>query len=193
MACGTGWRIAFAALGLYCVCLGCPHAADDEDATTILFSGRDLWRNGAFAYGGFVVAPNGFDDDGLMIKLMISGGVYRYNSGYLGEEVVGAEWLGQSLVGWRIKRFGVETKVYFGPDWERHKLWPDDPGIRLRGVDFGVRMAAEFWTEPTASTMLTGEVSLSTVATNHPARIAGGWRVLEDMFEDGVYVGPEVL
>ncbi len=79
------------------------------------------------------MAPNGFDDDGLLFKLLISGGLYRYNSGYLGEEVVGAEWLGQALAGWRVKRHGLEMKFFFGPDWERHKLWPDDPGSRLRG------------------------------------------------------------
>ena len=192
MACATGWRAALSALGVYCVCLGSAHAGDDEDRTAILFSGRDLWRNGAFAYGGILVAPSGFDADGVLFKLLISGGAYRYNSGFLGQQVIGAEWLGQALVGWRAKRFGVETKFFFGPDWERHKLWPDDPGNRLRGIDLGLRMAAEFWTEPTADTMLTGEVSLSTVATNSTARLATGWRVLEDMFEDGVYVGPEV-
>jgi hypothetical protein len=177
---------------LYCVCLGHGHAADDEDSTYILFSGRDLWRNGAFAYGGMLAAPSGFDDDGLLLKLVISSGLYRYNSGFLGEEVIGAEWLAQALVGWRIKRYGVETKFFFGPDWERHKLWPDDPGNRLRGIKLGLRMATEFWTEPTANMMLTGELSLSSVATNSTARLATGWRLLEDVFEDGVYVGPEV-
>jgi len=34
-------------------------AAEDEDATVILFSGRDLWRNGVFLYGGFLLAPGG--------------------------------------------------------------------------------------------------------------------------------------
>ena len=75
---------------------------------------------------------------------------------------------------------------------ERHKLWPDDPGNRLRGIDLGLRMAAEFWTELTANTMLTGELSLSTAATNSTARLAISCRVLEDMFGDGIYVGPEV-
>jgi hypothetical protein len=43
----------------------------------MLFSGRDLWRNGAFAYGGFVLAPGGIEQDGLLLKVLLSGGVYR--------------------------------------------------------------------------------------------------------------------
>jgi hypothetical protein len=53
-------------------------------------------------------------------------------------------------------------------------------------------MEAEFWTEPTANTMLPRELSLSIVATNSTVRLAIDWRVQEDMFGDGIYVGPEV-
>jgi len=191
---GRGWSTALAALGLWCVCAAsAAYAGEDEERTFILFSGRDLWRNGAFAYGGLLIAPNGFDDDGMLLKLLLSGGVYRYTAGDLGGDgVIGAEWGAQVLPGWRIKRHGVEAKFFFGPDWERHKLWPDDPGNRLRGVQFGLRMAVETWAEPTTDTMIASELSLSTLATQWNGRIAAGWRVLDDMFEDGFYIGPEV-
>jgi hypothetical protein len=192
MACGRGWCTALAALGWFCVCLAAA-AAEDEERSVILFSGRDLWRNGAFTYGGLLVAPNGFDDDGLLLKVLLSSGVYRYAAGDLGgARVIGAEAAAQVLPGWRIKRRGVEFKVFLGPDWERHWLWPDDPGNRVRGAQFGLRFAAELWTEPTPDTMLTGDLSLSSIATNWSGRLAGGWRVLDDLFEDGFYVGPEV-
>jgi hypothetical protein len=168
-------------------------AAEDEDATVIVFSGRDLWRNGAFVYGGFLVAPGGFEQDGLLLKVLLSGGAYRYRAGDLdGLTVVGAETAGQVLPGWRIKRYNTELKFFMGLDIERHFLWPDDPGNRLRGSNFGLRAAIETWTEPTATTMVVSELSLSTIATNWSARVAAGWRVLEDMFEDGIYIGPEV-
>jgi hypothetical protein len=35
-------------------------------------------------------------------------------------------------------------------------------------------------------------LSLSSIASNWSARVAAGRRVLDDMFEDGFYVGPEV-
>jgi hypothetical protein len=168
-------------------------ASEDEDATVIVFSGRDLWRNGAFVYGGFLLAPGGFEHDGLLLKVVSSGGLYRYRADDLGSlNVVGAELAGQILPGWRIKRHNTEFKFFMGPDLERHFLWPDDLGNRLRGTNFGLRAAVETWTEPTANTMLITDLSLSTIATNWSARVAGGMRVLEDMFVDGFYVGPEV-
>ncbi|AXK80609.1 cellulose biosynthesis protein BcsS [Pseudolabrys taiwanensis] len=182
----------------FIVCLGLgisgnALAGDDPDEpTVILFSGRDLWRNGVFAYGGFLTAPGGFEQDGLMLKMLLSGGAYRYTAQDLNTDVIGAEAVIQVLPGWRIKRGDIEAKFFFGLDIERHKLWPDDPGNRLRGTDIGARFAVELWYEPTPATMLAGDLSLSTIATNNSARIAYGWRVPEDVIGIGdFYVGPE--
>lgn len=183
-----------AAFIVCCVC-GSSRAAfagdDDDDPTVILFSGRDIWRNGVFVYGGFLTAPGGFEQDGLMLKVLLSGGLYRYTAQGFTDDVIGAEWLAQVLPGWRIKRGNVEGKFFFGLDIEHHKLWPDDPGNRMRGSDIGARFAVELWIEPTPTTMITGDVSLSTIATNSSARLAYGWRVLEDI-AGGFYIGPEV-
>ena len=64
-----------AALCLCCVCvpLGSARANDFDDPRIMLFSGRDIWRNGAFAYGGFIVAPSGLDQDGLLLKDYVLG------------------------------------------------------------------------------------------------------------------------
>lgn len=157
----------------------------------MLFSGRDIWRNGAFAHGGFIVAPSGLDQDGLLLKIMLSGGLYRYDAQNLGERVVGAEWLTQVLPGWRMKRGNVELKVFMGPEIQNHHLWPDDPANRLRGYSYGLRVAAEMWYEPTAETMIAADISLSSIATSNSARAAYGWRVLEEML-GGIYIGPEL-
>jgi hypothetical protein len=186
---------AFAAVCMLC-CVGASAgpawAGDDDDVTVILFSGRDIWRNGAFMYGGLLIAPGGFDQDGPMLKLLYTGGLYRYNSGNLGgDQVIGSELTGAVLPGWRIKRHGVEAKFFFGPDFERHRLSPDDPSNKLRGNAFGLRMAVEFWYEPTPATMVTGDLSLTTIATNNSARLAFGWHVFDDLL-GGFYVGPEI-
>jgi hypothetical protein len=95
----SGRRIcatAFAAAALL-VCHLCASfipawANDDEDPHAILFSGSDLWLNGAFAHGGFLFAPSGLYQDGLLLKILFSGGLYRYDAKSLGgERVIGAE------------------------------------------------------------------------------------------------------
>ena len=188
-----GWAVAAAAAVVACWVACTAARADDDEIRTILFSGRDLWRNGIFAYGGFVYAPGGFEDDGLLFKILLSGGLYRYRADDLGgDTVIGAEAVAQFLPGWRIKRRGVEIKFFFGLDYERHRLWPDDPGNRLQGTDLGLRMALEFWTEPTPVSMVAGDLSLSTIATNWSGRLAYGRRMLQDVLEDGLYFGPEV-
>jgi Cellulose biosynthesis protein BcsS len=158
----------------------------------MLFSGRDIWRNGAFAHGGFIIAPSGLDQDGLLLKVMFSGGLYRYDAQNLGgDRVVGAEWVTQVLPGWRIKRGDAELKVFMGPEIQSHYLWPDDPANRLRGYSYGLRVAAEVWYEPSTEMMIAGDVSLSSIATSNSARAAYGWRVLENML-GGIYIGPEI-
>jgi hypothetical protein len=188
-----GWRTAGLSVCFAVLFLARANATEDEDATVILFSGRDLWRNGVFLYGGFLLAPGGFEQDGLLLKFVGSAGAYRYRASGLGDiTVTGVETAWQVLPGWRIKRLDTEFKFFFGPDIERHWLWPDDPGNRLRGTNIGLRAAIETWTEPTSKTMVATQLSLSSIASNWSWRVAGGWRVLEDMFTDGFYVGPEV-
>jgi hypothetical protein len=189
------WRRVHAAssiaAALFVCCVDVPAgpawAGDDDDARFILFSGSDLWRDGAFAHGGLLWSPGGLDRDGFTFKALISGGFYRYKAGDLGgERVAGTELAGQLLPGWRIKRDNVEAKVFIGPEIQNNRLSPDDPGNRLRGSNFGLRFAVEFWSEPTPTTMMAVDASLSSIATNYSARAAFGWRVL-----NRVYAGPE--
>jgi hypothetical protein len=180
-----------AALLFCCVCvIGRPAAADDDDEQRfILFSGRDIWRNGVFAHGGLLMAPGGFEQDGLMLKVLLSGGLYRYFSGGLGgERIYGAEGTIQVLPGWRIKRGNLEAKFFFGLDLEQHRLWPDDPFNTLQGRSLGLRMSVDLWYEPTPSTMAAMDATVSSIATNHSARAAVGWRVIDEQF----YFGPEI-
>lgn len=177
---------AFVVCGL-CVSVGPGRAADEEDAHLIVFSGRDFWRNGVFLHGGVIWGPDGFDDDGVLVKVLLAGGLYQYNADNLGgERVIGAEWLAGVMPGWRIKRGPVEAKFFFGPEFQYHRLWPDDPDNRLRGRSIGLRFAIELWTEPTTTSMAAADASLSSIGGSNSARAAFGWKVL-----DQFYAGPE--
>jgi hypothetical protein len=195
-----GGRRVGAVMGLAAACFLCvscltppAHAGDDEDESHyLLFSGRDLWRNGAFLYGGLIAAPGGFDQSGFLLKLLLSGGLYRYNASNLGgEQVVGAELAGQVAPGFFIKRGSFEAKVFFGPEWQQHRLWPDDPDNQLRGRTLGLRFSTDVWYEPSAMSMVAGDASLSSIGTNFTARIAYGWRVGALLETFDFYTGPE--
>lgn len=110
---------AFVAAAFIVGCLGVSAgpawAADDDEARVLLFSGRDLWRNSAFAYGALLMAPGGVDQDGINLKLMLSGGLYRYNANNLGgQQVIGAETALQVLPG-QTRRSGGQGLLRPGP------------------------------------------------------------------------------
>jgi hypothetical protein len=164
-----------------------PARAFDDGATFLLFSGGDLWRNGDFAYGGLLWSPGGLDHEGFTLKAVMSGGLYRYRSGALGgTEVVGEEFAGQLMPGWRFKGDHLEVKAFVGLDTQSHRLSPDDPSSRLQGGDIGARAALDLWYEPTPDTMFAADGSISTIVNSYSARVAFGWRAF-GLF----YLGPE--
>ncbi|HEX5212444.1 MAG TPA: cellulose biosynthesis protein BcsS [Pseudolabrys sp.] len=177
------------AIALVC-CVGVsaePARSGDGDARFLLFSGADVWRDGQFGHSGLLWSPYGLDRDGFTLKAMISGGRYRYISGALNNTwVIGTEEEAQALPGWRFKGDLFEVKIFAGLDVTHGATWPDDPDNRLRGTHLGLRTAVDVWYEPTSSTMLATDASLTTIAADYSARIAYGWR-LNDWF----YLGPE--
>jgi Cellulose biosynthesis protein BcsS len=158
--------VAFVA-GWFCVSIAPGRADDDGDSHLILFSGRDVWRNSAFMHGGLLTAPGSIDRDGLLLKVLMSGGLYRYNSVNLdGERVIGAETTIQVMPGFQVQRGNLTAKFFMGLDAEEHRLWPDDPSNSLRGHMWGMRVSTDLWYEPTDKTLATFDASLSTIATN---------------------------
>ena len=165
-----------------------PETAAPSPQHFLLFSGTDLWRNGGFAHAGTMWAPAGLDNDGFVLKVAFGGGLYRYHSGALGNaEVTGRKLDAVLMPGWRFRRDSLYLTVFAGLDWQRHKLLPDDPTAGLRGGYVGVRAAAELWYQPTPATMVAGDAAVTTIGTSYSARLAYGWRLL-----DQFYVGPEV-
>jgi hypothetical protein len=167
-----------------------PEARDEIrfEPRFLLFAGTDLWRHGGFAHGGVVVAPAGLDREGLVFKLAVGGGAYRYISGALGNiDVLGAQLAATAMPGWRFIRNGFIVTVFAGLDYQDHRLTPDDPSAGLRGRAFGLRTAVELWYEPNPRMMIAADASVSTVGPSYSARIAAGWRLFGDY-----YLGPEL-
>lgn len=163
-------------------------AEDGQDLPQLLyFSGSDLWRQGAFLYGGAFWMPGGLSPEGFALKFVTTNGFYFYRSGALGgEQVEGFMSAASVMPGYRFTRRGLTVTAFAGPEWQNHRLVPDDPANRARGRQFGLRAAVELWCEPTATTMVSADATLSTIATSYAVRLAAGWRVF-----DWFYVGPE--
>ncbi|MGH6682994.1 MAG: cellulose biosynthesis protein BcsS [Pseudolabrys sp.] len=177
-----------AAFGVCCVSVSAGTArAGDDGAHFLLFSGADLWGDGHFLHGGLLWSPEGIDQEGFTMRAVISGGTYRYRSGALNNNwVTSTEEEVQVLPGWRFKRDRLELKIFAGVDIKNDVTSPYDPSSRLHGTSAGVRVAVNLWFEPTPSTMIAADASLTSIATGYSARAAYGWK-LRDWF----YLGPE--
>ena len=121
-----------------------------------------------------------------MLKVLLNGGLYRYNSGTT--TVTGREAMVSVMPGWRWHREGLEITTFAGLDIQDHRFTPDDAQNGLRGTHGGVRGGFDVWYEPIRNGMVTASASLSTVGTSYWTRAASGWRFL-----DAVWLGPEML
>lgn len=167
-----------------------PGATDVEKKKPrfLYFSGTDLWANWMFAHAGILWSPQGLNNDGFTLKLLTSGGVYRYSSTTLNNStVLGRQFELAVMPGLRFGREAFELKIFAGPDYQLFHTYPLDPGAHLIGSHFGVRVAAELWNEPSPTTMLAVDGSFSTLDSGNYARAAFGWRAF-----DLCYVGPEL-
>ena len=161
-------------------------AQDNIGRRFLFFAGADVWRTGAFAHAGAMWSPGGLDHEGFTVKVIGSGGEYRYDSGALGLQVTGQQILVAAMAGWRFKLDRLEVTAYVGPDFEDFRLTPDDPGTRMRGRYFGVRGGVDVWYEPMPGWMAAFNASGGTAGEDYSVRAAVGWRVL-----DRAFIGPE--
>src|SRR5262245_52270920 len=134
-----------------------PGWANDDDPHAMLFFRSRHLAQWSFRPWRVPVREVGARSGWAALKILFSGGLYRYDAKNLrGQQVVGAEGLAHVLGGWRVKRGDAEFKFFFGPEFQKHHLQPDDPSNRLRGNFLGL-------------------------STSNSARVAYGWRVFEEM------------
>ncbi len=159
-----------------------------SDDAFLYFSGTDLWSHGSFSYGGMLWSPDGLDRGGFTLKALIGGGAYQYTSGALGgTTVTGQQFSGFVLPGWRFVRDKTFVTIFAGLDLQHHSTIPYDPGSDLNGSHAGIRGAIELWHEPTATTMIAADATVSSIGPSYAARAAYGWRIA-----DAFYLGPEI-
>jgi Cellulose biosynthesis protein BcsS len=152
----------------------------------LLFTGSDLWRDGAFLYGGTLWSPAGLDVDGFTLKLIVAGGLYTYPSGGLHTDVEGTLVSASALPGWRVTSDGITIALYAGPIVQDYRLMPYDPGSLLRGYYAGGQLATDVWYQPTPTSMAALNMSVASIGLIGTVRGAVGWQ-----FGEPFFVGPE--
>jgi hypothetical protein len=136
------------------VALGPADAGEPASSSILFFTGTDMWRDGAFIYGGLLWSPAGLNSDGFTLKLLLDGGNYSYPSAGLHTDVTGTLSSAAALPGWRITRDALTVSLYAGPLVQDYRLTPYDPGSRLHGSYVGGQLAADVWYQPTPVTMV---------------------------------------
>ena len=169
-----------------CAAPGRTASAAPAGPSFLLFAGTDLWRYGAFLYGGTLWSPAGLDADGFTLKLLVNGGGYSYNSSDLLTDVHGTMLSGAALPGWRFVRSNLTVSVFAGPIVQDYRLSPYDPGSRLHGLYAGGQVATDIWYQPTANIMAAVNGSFVSIGPTGYLRGALGYRVFDAMF-----LGPE--
>lgn len=160
--------------------------APPHDPYFLLFGGTDLWRDGAFLFGGALWSPAGFDAEGFTLKLLLSGGTYVYPSGELHTDVDGTLLSAAAMPGWRATRDGISVGLFAGPVVQDYRLTPNDPGSRLRGPYGGGEVDGNIWFQISPTMMATANGSILSIGPTGSVRAAVGWRSSEPF-----YIGPE--
>ena len=171
---------------LWCCAPARAETAPPDTPSFLLFAGTDLWRYGAFLYGGGLWSPAGVEHDGFTLKVLLNGGVYTYNSGDLQTEIDGKMLSAAALPGWRFTHDTLTVSVFAGPVAQDYRLTPYDPGSKLHGSYVGAQFAADVWYQPTADTMAAVSGAIASIGPTGSVRAAFGWRAFDAMF-----LGPE--
>jgi hypothetical protein len=161
------------------------NSAAASNLSSCCFAGFDLWHGSIGGYGGLQWAANGLNEDGFVVRLLMSESAERYRTpaATFRTDI----FRGTILPGVRIKRAEFELKVFAGLDFENDTFTPDYASAKRRGPHPGLRITAETWTEPTPELMLATSFYVTSIGAGYGARGAAGIRVL-----DQFWAGPEL-
>src|SRR3954469_11060046 len=98
----------------------------------LFYSGFDVWRFGRTGFGGFYAAPEGLDNDGFVVRLFVSDGRERYDTG---AKRFNTDVLRVSLLpGARLTEGTFELKVFAGAELENRV---SSPGVTAANSSLG--------------------------------------------------------
>ena len=166
-----------------------PAPALQDQARFLLFANTDLWRQGGFAHGGVLWAPQrarprgpGAQADVRRRRLSLP--LRRARQCRCARRT--ARRRGPARLAFRPRR--LDRHRFLGFDFQQHRLTPDDPSAGLRGDYVGARTGFELWYQPIGGDDDRGRrVLVHGRAELQRRGLPTGLRVL-----DAFYLGPEI-
>lgn len=155
------------------------------------FIGGDFTSQGyAFGYAGAMFAPYGsLDNSGLRLYLEGGGGVYKYFSDD-DRLVRGSVTKAEFLFGYGLQGATYSINFFVGANVEDDSLSMPDPTNPVQGTQFGVMGRTDWWINPTAQTLLSGEAEYSTAFRTYWVKAQYGYDVT---MGKEIFVGPEAI
>lgn len=154
-----------------------------------LYFGVDWTSHKSLAgYTGVLYAPTGMHQSGLRLSAFGLVGRYEYHGGNAGELFKGNFYSTDALIGWsHVFRNGAFT-LAAGANFQHHRVRPSDPNNSVQGSEWGLKVQADLWVNPTPNTLIYALGSYSTAFDTYYTIGRLGF----DVTGRQVFFGPEV-
>ncbi|KMO42660.1 hypothetical protein VQ02_02465 [Methylobacterium variabile] len=162
-----------------------------DDSWAIAVDGSTSVTSNSSAFGSITVtaplagAPT---QSGPRVRVEAIAGTYSYPGQAVASRVTGYQQEGSVMGGYEWVWRDAALAGFIGFNVRSNQLSIPDPGNPVVGTGIGLRVAANFYANPTDRTMVSAYGSYSTKFNAYYSRLRVGY-----MVADGVYIGPEAL
>jgi hypothetical protein len=154
-----------------------------------LYFGVDWTSHKSLAgYMGVLYAPMGMGQSGLRLSAFGLLGQYEYHGGDAGELFNGRFVSSDVLVGWSNVFANGAFTLAVGPNFQHHRVRPNDPNNAVQGSEWGFKVQADLWVNPTPRTLIYALGSYSTAFDTYYSIGRLGY----DVTGQQLFFGPEV-
>ncbi|AWN49598.1 cellulose biosynthesis protein BcsS [Methylobacterium terrae] len=162
-----------------------------DDSWAIAVDGSTSVTSNSSAFGSITVtAPvaGSPTQSGPRVRVEAIAGTYSYPGQAVASRVTGYQEEGSVMAGYEWVWRDAALAGFIGFNARSNQLSIVDPGNPVVGTGVGLRVAANFYANPTDRTMVSAYGSYSTKFNAYYSRVRLGY-----MVADGVYIGPEAL
>lgn len=166
--------------------------ASGRPSAFVLFSGDEADRASSYASAGFKVRPfRPLGEDRFVLLASAGHGYWRETGPLRLGRASDSEKFGASLLaGTEWSLAGGALGLFAGPEFFSERLVDPVGAVIRKERRWGLRVQADWWSNPTPETMLAVNVAAGTARRDVWSRVAWGWRIGPATSRWG-FAGPE--